>query len=189
MSNAYSPIPELNLLKEFDDKFGAEGYADGFELRDYDDKKWLDGWLRDPENPDRAEFFAGLIPFADATGSGSVYALWRCDDRADLADLPVVFLGDEGDVWVHASNLRELFRLLPIERDMAYEDEDLDELFPARQEYLAWLNRNFGLAPPDEDEEEALFKAAMEAFAPQFGTWLGRFTGEGVVEDMLRISL
>ncbi|MDX3227182.1 hypothetical protein [Streptomyces sp. ME19-01-6] len=38
MSNAYSPIPELNLLKEFEDEFGASGYADGFELLDYDDK-------------------------------------------------------------------------------------------------------------------------------------------------------
>ncbi|MES4904739.1 MULTISPECIES: hypothetical protein [unclassified Streptomyces] len=74
---------------------------------DYDDKKWLDGWLRDPENPDRAEFFAGLIPFADATGSGSVYALWRCDDRADLTDLPVVFLGDEGDVCSTAQSVKE----------------------------------------------------------------------------------
>lgn len=100
-----------------------------------------------------------------------------------------MFLGDEGEVWVHASNLRELLRLLPVERDYAYEDEDLDELFPARQEYLAWLNRNFGLAPPDEDEEEALFKAAMQAFAPQFATWLGRFTGEDAVKDMLRIPL
>ncbi|ADI07116.1 hypothetical protein SBI_03995 [Streptomyces bingchenggensis BCW-1] len=189
MSNAYSPIPELNLLKEFDDKFGAEGYADGFELLDYDDKKKVKGWLGGPEDPSSAEFYDRLIPFAHATGSGSIYALWRCDDRADLADLPVVFLGDEGEVWVHASNLRELLRLLPVERDYAYEDEDLDELFPARQEYLAWLNRNFGLAPPDEDEEEALFKAAMQAFAPQFATWLGRFTGEDAVKDMLRIPL
>ncbi|TMU96585.1 hypothetical protein [Streptomyces sp. DASNCL29] len=187
MNSVYSPILELNLLREFDDKFGTHSYADGFELLDYDDKSELKGWLDDPKNPSRAEFFDQLIPFARATGSGSGYALWRFDDRADLADLPVVFLGDEGDVWVHARNLRELLRLLPVERDVAYEDEDLDELFPARREYLIWLDRNFGLTPPDEDEEAAIGKAAMCVFGPRFATWLARFTNEGVIDDMVRL--
>ncbi|OPF83806.1 hypothetical protein VT50_0203200 [Streptomyces antioxidans] len=187
MDNPYSPIPELNLLRKFDDRFGTHSYADGFELLDYDDKNELKGWLDDPKNPSHAEFFEQLIPFAHATCSGSSYALWRLDDRADLADLPVVFLGYEGDVWIHARNLRELLRLLPVARDVAYEDEDLDELFPARQQYLTWLERNFGLTAPGQDEEVAIGKAAMCAFGPPFATWLAQFTDQGVVDDLVRL--
>ncbi|GHG99421.1 hypothetical protein GCM10018780_26100 [Streptomyces lanatus] len=60
-----------------------------------------------------------LIPFAYATHSGSFYALWRCDDRTDLATLPVIFFGDEGDLYVEAANLRELLRTRALEQNFA----------------------------------------------------------------------
>ncbi|GAA2878712.1 hypothetical protein GCM10010517_40800 [Streptosporangium fragile] len=31
------------------------------------------------------------VPFTRASDSGSFYALWPCDDREDLATLPVIF--------------------------------------------------------------------------------------------------
>ncbi|MFB8038719.1 hypothetical protein ACFC5Z_38615 [Streptomyces sp. NPDC056004] len=87
------------------------GVAPGFELFKYD--KGLDRFCGDA--PDA--YLDRLIPFAYATHSGSYYALWRCDDRTDLATLPVVFSGDEGDLCTEACNLRELFRLLAAEPD------------------------------------------------------------------------
>ncbi|MEV0525127.1 hypothetical protein AB0I66_17030 [Streptomyces sp. NPDC050439] len=35
MPAAYSPIPELNLLKEFHDGPGKAGFSDGFEMYEY----------------------------------------------------------------------------------------------------------------------------------------------------------
>ncbi|MDX3226258.1 hypothetical protein [Streptomyces sp. ME19-01-6] len=157
MSDTYSPIPELNLLKDFDDQC-TDFYSPGFELRAYDnDASWLDS-----ENPD---FEDRVIPFARATTSGSFYALWRSDDRADLATLPVIFFGDEGDLYIAAHDLRELFWDLL--------DEDFDGPAPTRQTYvdtrqayLTWLRRNFGPTPPSYD------RSPMEKHGWRFVDWL-----------------
>jgi hypothetical protein len=109
MSEAYSPIPELNLLKEFEDRIGPVYYSEGFELRGYGADSGLHTWSEHPE------FLSRFIPFAQANHSGSDYALWRCDDRTDLAALPVVLVGDEGHLYVIARDLKELFQLLAID--------------------------------------------------------------------------
>ncbi|MET7465682.1 hypothetical protein [Nonomuraea sp. NPDC005501] len=49
-----------------------------------------------------------MISFAQANSSGSMYAIWRKDDRADLATPPVVALGDEGGIHLVARDVREL---------------------------------------------------------------------------------
>ncbi|MEX3105965.1 MULTISPECIES: hypothetical protein [unclassified Streptomyces] len=114
MNTTYSPVPELNLLKDFQDEVGYENFADGFGLTEYGDVSGLvAGWSDDPE------FTGGLIPFAQATGGGSFYALWRLDDRTDLATLPVVVFGDEGGQHVVARDLRELFRLLGFDTEIS----------------------------------------------------------------------
>ncbi|MFI0735248.1 hypothetical protein ACH4S9_40640 [Streptomyces sp. NPDC021225] len=84
MTNRYSPVPELNLLAEFE--AGADDlYAAGFSLGEFGRDN---GFLKNPE------LEARLILFAEANASGSLYALWRVDDRTDLATLPVAILGD-----------------------------------------------------------------------------------------------
>lgn len=166
MSDAYSPIPELNLLKELQERLAGQYFAAGFGLLDYDDDlDWFCG-MADPEYLDR------LIYFAYATSSGSYYALWRCDDRTDLATLPVIFFGDEGDLRVDARDLRELFRLL------ACEPEDPEDRRPGRQEYLAWLNQNFGLAPPDHADD--ITWPAMNEYGPRFADWVRLATRNAV---------
>lgn len=91
MSDPYSPVPELNLLKELQGRLG-DNYAGEFWLHDtYGDVSHL-GSLKEV-----AQFRERLVPFAQANSSGSFFALWRRDDREDLATLPVVFCGDEGD--------------------------------------------------------------------------------------------
>lgn len=169
MSDAcYSPIPELNLLKEFQDSLGGQFFAPGFELIAYDhDLDWFCG-----DAPDA--YLERLIPFAYATSSGSFYALWRCDDRADLADLPVVFFGDEGDLWIEARNLRELFRLLAAEAD---DPEDRERVAPARERYLAWLERNFGTGDAEGEE--------LAGYTRRFADWVAEFASEDLLDQVV----
>lgn len=161
----YSPIPELNQLKDFYDRVGHVGFSDGFEFYDYGSNAGLDTWSPDPE------FVSRFIPFAQSTGSGSSYALWRCDDRTDLATLPVIMVGDEGELYVVARNLLELFQVLTI--DSEFHDPDLveDHSF-AHEDYLTWLDQNFGLGPPEDLEA---FWAEMKEVRDQFRTWRSQY--------------
>jgi hypothetical protein len=171
MSEAYSPIPELNLLKEFDDRIGPVGYSDGFELREYGADAGLHTWSGHPE------FLSRFIPFAQATGSGSDYALWRCDDRTDLASLPVVFVGDEGDLYVIARSLTELFQLLAIDSEplshYGFPDpESVEEHSDGHSEFRTWLDQNFGLGPPED--LDALW-AERKEYDDRFRAWASQF--------------
>ncbi|GAB3995730.1 hypothetical protein GCM10029992_13770 [Glycomyces albus] len=56
MSEAYSPIPELNLLKEFADRIGPVFYSEGFELLEYAADIGLHNWS------DHPEFLSRLVP-------------------------------------------------------------------------------------------------------------------------------
>ncbi|WP_055548379.1 hypothetical protein [Streptomyces sp. NBRC 110028] len=171
MSDAYSPIPELNALKEFEDSLGGQFFAPGFEMFAYnDDLDWFCG-----DAPDA--YLDRLIPFAYATGSGSYYALWRCDDRADLATLPVICFGDEGDLRVEACDLRGLFRLLAAE---AEDPEDRDRVAPARRRYLAWLHQNFGITPTGDSDGEELAERTR-----RFAEWVSEFASGDLLDHVL----
>ncbi|MFF3891316.1 hypothetical protein [Streptomyces sp. NPDC001914] len=174
MSESYSPVPELNLLKEFQDRLGPAFYSEGFELVEYEGDAGLHTWSEDPG------FLSRFIPFAKANGSGSDYALWRCDDRTDLATLPVVFVGDEGDLYVIARDLRELFRLLTIDREPVSEGffgyGAVEEHSQGHAEFVAWLDRTFGLHPPEDPD--ALWNARKE-HDDRFRAWAGRFADLG----------
>ncbi|MCZ1013123.1 hypothetical protein [Streptomyces noursei] len=74
-----------------------------------------------------------------ANASGSRYALWRVDDRAELATLPVVVFGDEGGIGLVARNLRELFQQLGCDRALHVGD------------YSAWFDDE----TDDETDDEA----------------------------------
>lgn len=113
--DAYSPIPELNQLKACEDRQEGRWYADGFELRGFGHDFGLVHWLDTAGAQDAAppHQLSRLTGFADATGSGSFYALWYCDDRSDLATLPVIRFGDEGGLDVVGCGLRDPFRLSP----------------------------------------------------------------------------
>lgn len=175
MNASYSPIPELNLLKELQDDLGFENYSEGFGLSDYMDDSGLSaGWSKDPE------FLARLVAFAQANGSGSIYALWRVDDRTELATLPVVVFGDEGGLHVVARDLRELLRLLALDSEISVDWEDAhfyseseEEHTEGHAEYVAWLARQFGLSAPED--HEALVSAAQEEFGQRFARWAKPF--------------
>lgn len=175
MQKAYSPVHELNLLMEFQNRMGFENYSDGFGLTAYNDSSGLKaGWSKDPG------FLARLVPFAQANGSGSFYALWRLDDRADLASLPIVVFGDEGGQHVVARNLRELLQLLGFDSEVSV---DWDEAYFYREEgqqhrrghaaYVAWLDQQFGL--PAADDPDSLVGAAQAELGERFASWAAGF--------------
>ena len=175
MDKAYSPVPELNLLKEFQDEAGFEDYAEGFGLTDYNDNSGLRaGWSKDPE------FLARLVPFAQANGTGSFYAFWRIDDRTDLATLPIVVFGDEGGQHVVARHLRELLQLLGFDAEISvdwdeayYYRDDEDEHRDGHDDYVAWLDQNFGLSPA-EDPDSVVATAKAE-LGERFAAWTSDF--------------
>ena len=126
-------------------------------------------------------FLDCLVPFAQATGTGSCYALWRIDERADLATLPVVVFSDDGDEAVIARNLRELLQLITIDiepliesgyactyyRDKAWEHQRY------HAEYIAWLDEHFGLSPIDDlDAAIGLAAAAHSEHGDRFANWV-----------------
>lgn len=175
MTSAYSPVAELNALHEFQAEAGYENYADGFGLDDWNDTSGLEaGWSKDPE------FLAALVPFARATGGGSFYALWRIDDRADAATLPVVVFGDEGGQHVVARDLRELLQILTFDAEPSidwdrvyfYRGED-DEHRDAHQDYVAWLAEHFQLSPVTD--ADAVVAAAQAEFGARFTAFTARF--------------
>ncbi|MBB2910869.1 hypothetical protein FHS43_002132 [Streptosporangium becharense] len=181
MSDPCFPVPELNLLKELQDRFPKEHYAGWFELFDHVDTKYVSG-LGHPEFAER------LLPFAYATSSGSFYCLWRCDDREDLATLPVIFCGDEGELFIEASSLYELFRLLALDHahfDDSVNPDNEDECTGGHREYLAWLRDNFGLAAPRSAAE--IHEAAFAQYGRPFAEWWMRLSSDysESVEDML----
>ncbi|MBV2364326.1 hypothetical protein ACFPZ0_21340 [Streptomonospora nanhaiensis] len=176
MSDAYSPVPALNLLNEFDQQSGSEYYSHGFETTTFGEHGIVATWSKEQE------FLDSFLCFAYANHSGSVYALWRIDEREDLGTLPVVVFGDEGGIGVVARNLVDLFRQLGCDwwqwpgwdgAQFVKRDDPGDEPSPRHEEYLAWLRGNFGLTPPDDPND--LLAEAEEEFGPRFETWLERF--------------
>ncbi|MDF9803990.1 hypothetical protein M2436_002537 [Streptomyces sp. HB372] len=183
----YAPIPALNLLKEFED--GVEDYfAPGFELIAFGED---DGGY--PRLSDR------IRPFAQATGSGSTYAIWLLDDRADLATLPVLLLGDEGGVHVVARDLPELLRVLASGRSpmcdwdgVDYYDEREEEdgdagdgdagdgydPCPENPAFRAWLRDRFGLEAAEDPN--AVVRAAGAELGDAFAAWIGPLVPDAV---------
>ncbi|MGW3563745.1 hypothetical protein ACWDSL_07565 [Streptomyces sp. NPDC000941] len=184
MTDTYSPIPELNLLAEFegsvDDLYAAGLSLDSTFGRD-------NTFLKDPELEDR------LILFAEANGSGSLYALWRIDDRTDLATLPVAILGDEGGIHLVARDIREFLQFLAsLEEEpccgwgegLCFRDS---EPTPCRDEYLAWLDRHFGLAPLDDAYDSV--EAALAELGKAFTTWIYPLIPEAVYSPCHELNL
>ncbi|ARF53586.1 hypothetical protein [Streptomyces gilvosporeus] len=132
-----------------------------------------------------------LTPFAQATGSGSFYALWHHDDRADLATLPVIRFGDEGDLDI-IDGLRNLLRMLAIDDEWftPWDEEraaDPDEEHsPGHEAYVAWLKETFGLTLPTEAEADEILRSGGRTYGVRFVEWLAEFGSEAIDFDSWR---
>ncbi len=170
------PVPEaLAKLLAFQEQTGFEYYSEGFGLH-YDDKSGLQhGWSPDPA------FLDKLMPFAQANGSGSFYALWQYNDTTALDQLPVVLFGDEGGEFIVAENILGLLQLLTIDAEPMtyqsasfYKDEEAEPSDYA-DDYRNWLQKHFNLAPITDGEE--VISPAQEKYKAAFDAWKEPFFG------------
>lgn len=165
---------ELAKLLVFQNETGFETYSDGFGLY-VDDKSGLRSWSAKPE------FLDGLLPFAQATGGGSFYALWLDGSGRSLSETPVVVFGDEGGMHVVASNVKELMQLLTfdvepmIDHDAVsfYRTKDYEPR-PSLSKFKDWLKAELGVDPVDEADRlvaaaQAKHKAAFDAWKSAHG--------------------
>ncbi|WBB57994.1 hypothetical protein O7599_20230 [Streptomyces sp. WMMC500] len=193
MTDAYAPVSELNLLKEFSDGPGDAYFSDGFEFYEYNrPDAGLVEWLSLEKREEEARGHLNrLTPFARATGSGSFYALWHCDDRTDLATLPVIRFGDEGDLDI-IEGLRNLFRLLAIDDewfipwDEEREADPDEEHSPGHEAYVVWLKETFGLTPPTDAETDEILGSGRKKYGARFVDWLEEFGSEEIDFDSWR---
>ncbi|GAB6899631.1 hypothetical protein [Kineosporia succinea] len=168
----YSPFPELNALWDFQSENGFESYAQGFGLYgEFGDRDTLaPGWSGDEE------FHARLKAFAQATGGGSIYALWDAGDGTR----PVVVFGDEGGIHVIAADVRDLLRVLTFDVEpmvdwdrVYYFKSDEDEPSDEHDLFVSWLRETFGIEPVDD--ADALVESAQSRHGAAFRAWIGRF--------------
>jgi hypothetical protein len=166
---------ELEKLCAFDVEADLGYLSDGFELT-VDDKGGLKSWSDNPE------FLGALMPFAQANGSGSFYALWAGASKTP-SEMPVVVFGDEGGVHVVAENVLALLQILTFDAEPMidddgvtfYKDEDDHEPSNGHDAYVEWLDKTFGLAPVDD--AEPLVESAREKHQAGFEAWAKRFYG------------
>jgi hypothetical protein len=163
-------VPEaLSQLLEFQEEAGFENYAQGFGLL-YDDKGGLkNGWSNDPA------FLSRLMPFAQANGSGSFYALWQYENAVGLHRLPVVLFGDEGGEYIVAENIKGLLQLLTLDVEpMVFEEVSFykdagHEPSDYAKNYKKWLKSRFALDAIEKAEQ--IVGPAREKYQASFDAW------------------
>ena len=163
---------ELEKLLAFDQQ-SNDYYSDGFELCDYPPDE-LSNWSEE------REFLSKLVPFAQANGSGSIYALWFFRDGLDPSAAPVVVFGDEGGMHVVTENLRSLLQVLAFDSEPMIDWEGVtfyksDDHEPSKraEEYATWLKAQFDLSPVQD--ADALVAAAQQAHKAAFDAWVKAF--------------
>jgi hypothetical protein len=171
-----TPIPtELEKLIYFQSNSSSfENYSQGFEVT-IDDKTGLKSWSED------ISFLDKLFPFAQANGSGSFYAIWNDGTTKPINEMPIVVFGDEGGVHIVAENILQLLHLITFDTEISvdfeeiyfYKDEDDYEESEDLNEFLSWLNRDYGL-----DQIQApsnIISAAQEKYKEEFDKWFGQY--------------
>lgn len=174
-------IPDTLLkLIDFDAAINDNYYfTESFELtyRSYWDRALEVTSVRRP-------FFKAIIPFAQATSSGSFYAFWVKEPTQSLDQAPIVFFGDEGGIYIVANNLEELLQIICIDAEpMTYDesvvyipeeyDEDEAEDFISKHidTYKAWVKSTFNREPLNRNEIDVLVKKAQQNHQNDFNNW------------------
>lgn len=166
---------ELASLWTFqNEQSGFEEYAEGFGLY-YDDKGLLKTWSQD------AAFLNAFIPFAQASGGGSVYALW-CT-AADLRSVPVVIFGDEGGAHLVAENLLAFLQLLTFgpepmvgwDEVTYYRSDDFEERADAAA-YRTWAQEVWGIQ--SVDDADPIVAAAQKKHGQAFAAFMKKYSKE-----------
>ncbi|WP_431608587.1 hypothetical protein [Chryseobacterium sp. 'Rf worker isolate 10'] len=171
-----SEIPvELEKLIYFQNTISSfENYSQGFGVL-IDRKSGLKSWSDDEK------FLNSMLPFAQANGSGSFYAIWNNGTDQPLHKMPVVVFGDEGGVHIVAENMVQLLHLLTFDTEISvdfdevyfYKDEDDYEESEDLSKYLTWMKGDYGLS--QIEEPDLLIKSAQAQYKESFDQWFGQY--------------
>lgn len=171
----YSVPDVLKTLFEFESKYGAESYADGFYLTTIN-KTGLKTYSEE------AHFLHSFIEFATATGAGSTYAIWVINE--DLNKCPVVVFGDEGGVHPVAENIQDLIRLLTYDVEITvgwddayfYKGDFSEQGSEYRAEFAQWAKTTFDLDAVTTDEDaDLLMQTASDRYADSLYDFLTKY--------------
>lgn len=173
--SGYEMPKELIFLNEFENYISNYSECFGLVL---DDKSGISTWS---ENKD---FLKRLMPFAQANGSGSTYALWDDGENKELNNLPVVVFGDEGGYHIVAENILGLMQLLTFDAEISvdyaeiyfYKDEDDYKESENLSVYINWLKENFNLDPINNTK--VIINKAQEKYKGKFNNWVGQYYSE-----------
>jgi len=165
----------LTKLLAFEAKHPGIYYASGFELQKPSPGD-LASWSTDPA------FTAPLTVFAQANGSGSMYALWQPDASTTPDKTPVLVFGDEGGVHLVAENVATLLRMLAydcepmVDHDGVtfYRDKD-DPQSAAHEPYVKWLTKEIGAPIAKSKDISAALKAAKTAHGKAFKAFAKKY--------------
>lgn len=160
---------ELTKLVEFEEGLDEmDFYAQGFEIAHFK-KDGLKTYSK------RKPFLNSFVEFAQADGTGSVYALWL---KASVGQ-PVVVFGSEGGYHIIAKDLQSLFHILTYDTEsmvdwdgVSYEGEGEE---PSRHHdaFKAWVTETFGAN--DAANADAIVTAAQEELGEEFGEWMAQY--------------
>ncbi|NIF06144.1 hypothetical protein F3J23_11900 [Chryseobacterium sp. Tr-659] len=178
----YQVPHDLEKLFEFEQKHGAENYAESFCLYSFN-KAGLKTYSEEPG------FLNSFIEFATATGGGSTYAFWVISE--DLEKCPIVVFGDEGGIHLTAKNIMQLIHLLTYDTEITvgwdnayfFKDEEYAAESEEREAFWHWAKENFDFDPISTDEEaDAIIKTARDKYVDSFYDFLVKYdidTSEG----------
>ncbi|WP_294674976.1 hypothetical protein [uncultured Fluviicola sp.] len=175
ISELPAALEKLILFQEEQSDF--ECYSQGFGIL-IDDKSGIKSWSEEEA------FLARLYPFAQANGSGSVYAFWNDGSAKEPEDLPIVVFGDEGGVHVVANNVLVLMQMLSFDSEISvdfdeayfYKDEDDYEESEDHQTYKNWLKKEFNLDPVEDPD--TLIQKAQENYQEYFEQWFKQYCAD-----------
>jgi len=166
---------ELEKLIYFQNNISSfENYAQGFGVL-IDDKSGLKSWSED-EN-----FLNRLLPFAQANGTGSFYAIWNDGTNKGLNQMPIAVFGDEGGVHIVAENIQQFLHLLTYDTEIwvdfeetyFYKNEKSYEESEDLAEYLKWMKGDYNLDRIETPNE--LIKTAQQKHKENFDQWFGQY--------------
>lgn len=165
----------LDKLIDFqNDVSGFEYYAQGFGLT-IDDKLGLKSWSGE------SDFLNQLLPFAQANGSGSFYAIWNNEPTQPIDNMPIVVFGDEGGTHIVAENILQLLQLIAYDTEISvdwssayfYKDEEDYNASEDLQKYIQWLKVNFNVSPL-QDPTVAI-QSAQNKYKASFDEWFKQY--------------
>jgi hypothetical protein len=173
------PIILVELLA-FENECGNNAYfSEGFELI-VDDKSGLTTWSDNPN------FLRQLIPFAQADGTGSFYALWANGNK-NLSQAPIIVFGSEGSFYIVANNLLEFLELISLDVEpivdndgVYYSKDDANyEQSPNLRKYKKWLRLHYHVSSISNNfAAEEIVDYAQNAYQEPFWIWTSQFIPE-----------